>query len=207
MITAWIHEAYGGWIYDDSNQSDLPEATTTLTADQASYTLPIDISALQGVSCKQNGGTWYTLKPITLEQIQDMGSSESDFLSTSGQPIYYRPLANGFKIYPAASYTQSASLKIHETRDISTYTTTDTTKVPGFDPKYHEAIPTFNALQYAKINGSPNKQDLQFDWDGDEVKTGREGGYKKLIKTDYKKRFAEMFPARITVSDAFDDYH
>lgn len=206
IINSWIHEAYGGWIYDDSNQTDLPEATTALVSGQSNYTLPIDASALQGVSVKNESGLWENLQPITLEQIQDAGSSESDFLTTNGQPIYYRPLGNTFKIYPASNYSQSASLKIHETRDISLFTITDTTKVPGFDPRYHEAVPTFMALQHAKINSLSNADDLQFDWDGNESKTGREGGYKAMIKRDFSRRFAELFPARIGVHDATRDY-
>lgn len=206
FIMSWIHEAFGGWIYDDSNQTNLPEGTIALVANQDTYTLPVDNSYIQGVSVKQLNGTWYKLNPINLEQIQDTGTSESAFLTTAGQPMHYRLLGNVVKIYPSASYGQDNSLKIHETRDVSSFTTTDTTKTPGFDLRYHEAVPTFMALQYAKINGSKNLKELQRDWDGDEAMTGREGGYKKMIKSDYSRRYAELFPARITVRDATIDY-
>lgn len=206
IVNSWIHEAYGGWIYDDSNQTDLPEATTNLVSGQSDYTLPIDASALLGVSVKDTAGNWRKLAPVTLEQIQDSGVAESDFYTTDSQPMFYRPLGNTFRIYPAPDYSQSASLKIHETRDISVFATTDTTKTPGFDSRYHEAVPTFMALQYAKINSLPNLKDLKNAWDGDEDSTGREGGYKKMIKSDFSRRFAELFPARIRVYDATRDY-
>ena len=48
-IWSWIFEAYGGWHYDDSNNTDLPEATTDLIANQKQYSLPIDSAHLLGV--------------------------------------------------------------------------------------------------------------------------------------------------------------
>lgn len=195
LIWSWIHEAYGGWMYDDNNNTDFPEATTTLNADQADYALPTEASFINGVSIKDEGGIWHKLQPITLEQIQDI-ESESEFMKTSSIPLYYRMLAKSIKLYPAPNYTQAASLKIHETREISGFSITDTTKKPGFDSQYHEAVPTYMALQYAKINGLSNKNDLMNDW----------LVYEKIIKSDYRRRFAELFPARITVRDITRDY-
>jgi hypothetical protein len=195
IIWSWIHEAYGGWIYDDSNQTDLPEATTAVVSGQDTYTLPTDVSFVLGVSIKDIAGNWSKLSPVTLEMIQE-GGAESDFLTTDGNPLYYRLIGNQIKIYPATNYSQSASLKVHYTRDISSFATTDTTKTPGFDSAYHEAVPTFMALQYAKINQLANKNDLDLDWQR----------YELRIKSDYSRRFAELFPPRIGVSDATSEY-
>lgn len=195
LIWSWIHEAYGGWLYDDSNNTDFPEATTTITSGQTDYALPTEASFIQGVSVKNTDGVWHKLQPITLEQIQEI-EAESEFMKTSSIPRYYRLLAKSIKLYPPSNFTQSASLKIHEAREISGFSTTDTTKTPGFDSQYHEAVPTYMALQYAKINGLPNKNDLMQDW----------LIYEKTIKSDYRRRFAELFPARITVRDVTRDY-
>lgn len=192
MIWTWIHDAYGGWIYDDNNYTTYPEATTNLVANQVDYTLPSNDLTIRAVSVLTDGNVWYPLIPITLEQINDKFLSESQFYSTPGQPTYYRPLAKGFKIYPAANYNQSASLKVFYDREVSQFSTTDTTKTPGFDSQYHEAVPTYMAYQYAKINQLANKNDLEKDW----------LRYEQQIKTDYSKRFGEMFPARMTVRDA-----
>jgi len=195
MIWTWIHDAYGGWIYDDNNYTTYPEATTTLTANQVDYTLPTNDLTIRAVSVLTDGNVWYPLIPITLEQINDKFLSESQFYNTPGQPTYYRPLAKGFKIYPAANYTQAASLKVYYDREVSQFTTTDTTKTPGFDSQYHEAVPTYMAYQYAKINQLANKNDLEKDW----------LRYEAQIKTDFSKRYGEMFPARMTVRDAVRD--
>ena len=206
IIWSWIHEAYGGWSFDDSNNTDFPEPTIALNQDQADYSMPIDGDFITGVSVKNTGGTWQELSPITLEQIQDKGISEAEFLKISGQPRYYRLLANSIKIYPAPNYTQSASLKLYYDRDILLFTTTDTTKKPGWATPYHEALPTFMALQHSKVNDLKVKDSLQEEWDGNETKTGREGGWKKRIKSDYSRRFREMFPTRITVRDSVREF-
>ena len=192
IILTWIHQAYGGWLYDDSNYTDFPEATTTLTSDQTDYVLPIDATVIQGVSIKQADGTWYPLIAITLEQIQDRRISESEFYKVSSTPRYYRPLANAIKIYPPSNYTLTSAIKVYESRDASLFTITDTTKTPGFDSQFHEAVATYVALQYAKINGLANQIALQNDWIL----------YEQRIKQDYSRRFAEMFPPRLTVRDA-----
>lgn len=192
-IWSWIFEVYGGWHYDDSNNTDLPEATTDLIENQKQYTLPIDSAHLLGVAYKDEAGNWSQLIPITLEEIQER-SAEDEFEKTSGNPTFYRPIANGFKIYPAANFNQAASLKINVSRDISAFATTDTTKVPGFVSEFHEAVATFMALKHCKINSKPQYPGLQVDWDGDEFRTGREGGFKARIKKFYANRFRQMYP-------------
>lgn len=194
-IWSWIHESYGGWLYDDKNNTDLPEATRTLTSGQEDYTIPTDASFINGVSFKDQGGTWHALKPVTLEQIQE-GGPEAEFYDTDGMPVAYRPIGNVIKIYPASNFTQSASLKLHYIRDMSAFTTTDTTKTPGFDTAHHEAVPTYMGLQYARINQLQNKDDLEKQW----------LGYEQRIKQDYSRRFAEMFPPRMTTRDMVAEY-
>lgn len=194
IIIGWIHDAYGGWLYDDNNNTDFPEATTALTTSQVDYSLPSDSTKVQGISVKTGGssGSWYPLQPITLEQIQDMGISESQFFSVSGQPRYYRLLAKSFKIYPASNYTLAAGIKLYESREASLFVTTDTTKTPGFDAQYHEGVSIYMALMYAKINLKADRiNSLQNDW----------LLFEQRLKKDYSQRFAEMFPPRITVRD------
>lgn len=194
IVQSWIHEAYGGWIFDDKNNTDYPEATTSLVSGQQDYTIPTDTSFIQGVSIKQTDGTWYRVFPLTLEQIQEM-QAESEFEDTDSVPRYYRIVSNGIKLYPSPNYSQSASLKVYYTRDISGFTTTDTTKTAGFDIQYHEAIPTYMALQYARINSLPVLKSLEEQW----------MRYERRIKNDYSRKLAQLFPPRITVRDAVSE--
>lgn len=203
-IWSWIYQSYGGWIYDDKNYTDFPEATSNIVSAQRDYALPTNSAGIYGVECLING-VWTKLEPITLEQIQQTGS-EGDFLSTSGNPRFYRLVSSSIKLYPTPNFSTSSALKVIYNRDVSAFATDDTTKTPGFDTLYHEAVPTYMAYKYAEINTLSNVVSLAKNWDGNESVTGREGGYKARIKRDYGQRFKEMFPARITVRDATQEY-
>lgn len=196
-IISWILSVYGGWVPDDSNNTDLPAWTTGLVANQTDYTLP-DIIDLFGVSYKiQGGSSWTKLKKITLEEIKDMGYSEAEFQRIAGNPIYYRPVANAIKIYPAANFTQSASLLIEASRDIVPFTSASTDTAPGIVASCHEAVGVFMALMFAKINSLDQEVGLQRMWDGNEEVTKIEGGFKKKIKAIYQARYREHFPGGI----------
>lgn len=204
QILSWIFSAYGGWIYDDGNYTDFPEALTNIVSNQSDYTLPTGAEYVRSVSVKDEAGNWDQLTPITLEQIKQQ-EDEAEFEETDGPPQYYRIIGQSIKIYPASNYSQDESLSVHFSRDISSFSVDATTKTPGFDFRFHEAVAVFMALQYAKINRLDVKTDLQKDWDGNEDVTGREGGYKLRIKKHYSRKFAEMFPPRIIARDTWRD--
>lgn len=200
-----IFFTYGGWIYDDNNQADLPEAITDLASGQRFYQLPIDSSSLLGVEFKNQGGTWITLTPITLEKIKQNGYAETEFYKTSATPMFYRPVANGIDIYPAANWTATASLKIHISRDMTSFLSTDTTKVPGFDAPFHYGIPIYLSLKYAQ------KENLTTA--GGTAKDGSRYGFdvewqafRIELRKHYSERFRQMFPPRIRVIDSTRDF-
>jgi hypothetical protein len=201
-----IFEAYGGWIYDDNNLTDLPVATTDLVASQRFYALPVtNMSHVVVVEFQNAGGTWIPLSPITVEKIADNGYADSEFLKTPAVPMFYRLLATGMQLYPPANFSQSQSLRIHFTRDISAFAITDTTKQPGFDPQFHEGVAIFMALKYAQANVLPVaggvmrggwKTGLLADW----------FDFEDRLKRHYSERWKQMFPPRIHVKDAVREY-
>jgi hypothetical protein len=191
QIWSWIHEAYGGWLYDDSNGTDFPTALTTLTSAQKDYTLPSSALTVRGVEIMLNGSTvWQKLFPKTEEQIREI-MAEKQFESTSAVPLYYTPYANSFKIYPASNYTQASSLRISYDRGSSAFTTTDTTKTPGFASEFHEAVAVGGGFYFSTYKTIPQKNDLTVQWQD----------YEKRIKSYYGKRYKELFPSRMTVRD------
>lgn len=199
-IYSWMWSVYGGWFLDDTNQPDLPDPTSALNSGQQVYVLPVETEYILGMEWQDQNGNWTSLTPITLERIKEQGA-ETDFKSTSGNPQYYRLIGNTVKIYPASNFTRSNALKANISRDIVEFTSSSTTAEPGFSNLFHEAIPTFCALQQAKIKQLKNKTDLQKDWDGNEAQTNIEGGFKKRIKSFYRERFRQMFPPRLRTSD------
>lgn len=196
-IWSWIHEAYGGWMYDDSNNTtDFPTATAALVSSQRDYGLPSDALTVRGVEVKLNGSTvWQKLKPVTEEQIRDI-MSEKQWMSTASQPMYYTAYSNSVRIYPAANYAQSASLRISYDRGTTSFTPSDTTKTPGFASEFHDAVAYGAGAMFAKYKGLPQKNDLDLEWQR----------WEKKIKSYYSQRWAEMFPARLTVTDSVREY-
>lgn len=203
IILSWIWESYGGWVYDDKNNTDLPDAKTNLISGQAIYALP-DVSGIQGFSFKIEGSdSWTKLVPITLEQIQQR-QAEPEFERTNATPIYYRLTGNTVKLYPAPDYSQALSLKAELIRDIVSFTTTDTTKTPGFESQFHEAVPTYMALRQAEINNLSMKDDLRRAWSNENRNYPL--GYEQRIKKHYSAKFRELFPPRFTTRDYTLDY-
>lgn len=193
IIWSIIMSVYGGWIFDDSNNSGQPEATTNLVSGTQVYAFATAQMIFE-LEFQDLNSVWTPLKPITLEEINALGYAESEFMKTSGYPIYYRPVKNGAKIYPASSFSVTSGLKAHIGKDITPFTSTSTTATPGFDSILHEAVPTFMALQYAGTNSLDVAKKLQKDWDSNKDVTGIEGGYVKRIKDHYSTKFKQHFP-------------
>lgn len=190
-IWSWIHEAYGGWQYDDSNSTDFPTATTALVSGQQDYTIPTDALSIRGVEVLLNGSTvWQILSPLTNDQIRDV-MAEKQFMSTSSQPMYYVPYGNSIKLYPAPNYSQASSLRVAYDRGMSAFSTTDTTKTPGFASEFHEAVAFGAATIFSIYKGLPQADRLELKW----------RDYEKRIKDYYSSKYAQLFPSRIKVRD------
>jgi hypothetical protein len=203
-----IFQAYGGWSFDDSNLTDLPIAKTDLVANQRFYALPMtNLSHLISIEFKNSGGTWIPIYPVTIEKINQRGYADSEYLKTPATPLLYRPIATGFFLYPPANWSSADgdSLRVHFSRDISGFVPTDTIKVPGFDPLFHEGVAIYMALKFAQSNNIPSaggtmrggyKTGLYADW----------FDFEDRLKKHYSTRFAQMFPPRMRVVDATREF-
>lgn len=191
-----IFNSYGGWQYDDANQTDLPSAVTTLTSGQVSYALPSEAITVRGIEVKNDGGIWQRLFPKTDEQIRDREAT-GEFLKTPAQPLYYTLIGKTVKLYPPANYTQASSFKVFFDRGSVAFASTDTTKEPGFASEFHDSVAIGASLEYMKIMlpESAGTQQLR-------------GDYLEAIqnlKKFYQQMFHQMFPPRITVRDSVRD--
>lgn len=192
-IWSWIFFSYGGIKFDDSNQTDMPSGTDTLTAGKRVYANPAGQAALSGVAYKDASGQFQPLAPITPNQIQDRGYTIDSFYSTSGTPRYYMPLGESVYIFPASDTTRSAGYKTYFDRGLMAFSSGDTTDNPGFDSNFHEAVPTGASIKWMKINKPESRTLAEFklDW----------ADYEGRIKRFYRHKFEQMFPPRMTVRD------
>jgi hypothetical protein len=197
-IWSWIFAAYGGWEFDDSNNTNFPIATTTLTANQQDYDIPTGSLTVRGVEILLQGGTVYQrLYPLNEEQLTENGISEASFFTTAGVPLYYRVIGQSIKLYAAPNYTITSGLRVTFDRGSIAFASTSTSQAPGFASEFHEAVAVGMAIEYARRNNlSGDFSFLQQDMNE----------YQRNIKDYYSSRYQEKFPSRLTVFDSTVEY-
>lgn len=149
-VVALIQRADNVWEWDDTNNTDLPIATTTLVAEQQDYSLSVTHLKLKEVRVKDGAGNYHVLAPITRHELSD-----AQLTATSGMPAYYDVLGNSLFLYPkpaATAVTTSAGLELQFQRGASYFAYTDTTKTPGFATQFHRLISLYAALDYCQVN-------------------------------------------------------
>lgn len=191
-----IWKAYGGWIQDDQNNSGQPELTVALVTTPRNLYAFAAAQAIYGVEWLDSSGRWRKLKKITVEKIRDKGFAETEFMNTPGDPMYYRPVQNGVRLYPDSSAARASALKAIIKRDIISFASTSTTATPGWDSVLHEGLAIGMALDHAKANNLPAaggtlrggfKTGLFGDW----------YDYLDEVTAHYQTKFRENFPAAI----------
>lgn len=158
QVWHWIFLAQGLWRYDDSNETDLPEATTDLADGTAKYSLPTDALTVRRVEIKDGSGNWDRISQLVEDDIE---GAISEYYEDDGTPQHYRLVGNTIELFPAPDYAQAASLKVYFDRECVDFVYNATTTTPGFASAYHEVIPVGMAIEWLKIK-TPNSPTLQF---------------------------------------------
>lgn len=153
-VVSLINRADSRWEFDDTNQTDLPIATTTITSGQQDYSLATSHLSINRAEIKDSSGKWHLLKPIDRTQIDNEALDE--YLSTNGLPKQYDKLGTSIFLYPTPDYTQAASLKLYYTREPVLFSSGDTTEQPGFNALFHKLLPLWASYDYAVANGLKN---------------------------------------------------
>lgn len=197
-IWSWIFASYGGWEFDDSNNTtNFPIAVATLTASQADYDLPPGSLTVRGVEILLNNGTVYQrLYPLNEETLIENGISEASFFTSTGVPLYYRVIGSSIKLYAAPNYTIASGIRVTFDRGSVAFASTATTQQPGFASEFHEAVAIGMAMEYCRQNHLSYLQDLQNDF----------AIFERNIRKYYTARYQEKFPSRMTVFDSTVEY-
>ena len=149
-VNIWIWENSGAWQYDDSNQTDLPIATTSLVANQQDYEMDSEAQAVEGVSVMNKNGDYERLKQIDKSEVSD---DMAEFYAEAGMPIYYDLVGRSIFLYPkpaAADVTTTEGLKLFFARDISEFKYDDTTASPGFMNAFHKILSLGASMDYSR---------------------------------------------------------
>jgi len=160
QTTGIILQTDGRWQYDDTNFTDITEGTTDLADGARDYLLDLSHLKLTGVEVKDNEGNFYPLRQIDLREIRQSGQSESEFMETSGRPIYYDVVGNILKLYPApkaSDVTSDEGLKVFYQRESDYFEYTDTSKELGLPRTLQDVPIAFACAKYAKQNSMNDK--------------------------------------------------
>ena len=184
-VTALIIAAGGTWQWDDSNFTDYPIITTDLVAGQRDYSVTTDESGklildIYKVLAKdENTGLYRELYPVDAQSVEQphdgyrwgaqsgvLGAyngvnSLTDGGNEQGIPNRYDKTANGIFLDLIPSYNSTDGLKVYINREASYFTTTDTTKKPGFAGPFHDYLAVEPSFKYASIHTQSNAQAFQ----------------------------------------------
>jgi hypothetical protein len=145
-----IWESQNGWQFDDSNSTTLPIATTSLVNNQQDYELPSTAQRLERVQIMDTGGDWHLLKQI---DIHDIDTATEEFLQGAGMPAYYDLVGRSIMLYPiptSDNVTLTNGLQIHVNRDVTEFSVSATTTVPGFATPFHRILSYAAAIDFTK---------------------------------------------------------
>lgn len=160
-----IFQLNGGWKYDDSNYTDLPQATQNLTAGTQKYALPMTALTVARIEVLDANGVYHKLQPIRMEEIDVSISSFYSNQSQNGQtstglPAYYRLIGSTIELFPnpaASAITATAGLKVYFDRASVGFASSDTTKTFGFASEYHDIPPRKASIEWLKVNKPDSK--------------------------------------------------
>lgn len=154
-IEGLINNADDRWEFDDTNQTDLPIATTALVANQQDYSLTTSHISIDRVEVLDSTGlNWTLLVPIDQHDVRYVALA--NYYPTAGKPLEYDKLGNSIFLYPKPSYSLAAALKIYFTRPPVAFVAGDTSAVPGFNSLFHNLVPLWMAYEFAIANGKSN---------------------------------------------------
>lgn len=144
-VVSLIFNSDGVWEWDDSNQTDLPIATTNLVSGQYDYAFAVSHLKINRVLVKDSSGNW-----STIDQFDNTEDKAVPFLvgGASGKPQAYNKMAGSIFLYPTPDYNSTGGLKIIFQRPSTYFTVADTTKEPGFASIFHRYLSLSAAYDY-----------------------------------------------------------
>lgn len=175
-----LSETAGGeWPYGDSNYTAFPDYTENLVDSQAEY----DIGAfgtggdetplvILGVEVLNVDGIYETLRPITLQELTERGTAQTEFFKTDGKPQFYEKRENLIVLYPApdngVNVTFASGLKVFYLRRADIFTSAEVTtgtKEPGFPSPWHDLLSYGPAYDVALANGLSSANGFKAEYD------------------------------------------
>lgn len=164
---ALIFQVGGRWQFDDSNHTDNPIVRTNMVSGQRNYAFTTDeqgnlILEFFKVMVKQSASSDVYVEIFPVDQQSDeYVNGFWDNVNVTGIPTRYDKTANGIFLDCVPSYNATQGIKIIISRVGSYFTTSDTTKKPGFAGLFHEYVALRPSYFYALRNNLKNVNGLK----------------------------------------------
>lgn len=146
-----MFKADPNFMWDDTTNPDFPIATLDVDANRDNYVLPDASLVFNRVRIKDQNGKFRTLTPSTRRKMSDTD------LDSVGTPDKYYKIDNAIFPVPVPNYSSTLGLEIEFQRGANHFSSTDTTKSPGFASIFHQILSVGAALRYAMSNGMKEK--------------------------------------------------
>lgn len=155
-VASLIMRSDGKWEWDDNNFDTLPIGTTDLVANQVDYEVSVDdFLEILRVEIIQQNGDFLFANPISYED--RFGVAMTEWQKTPGQPMYYDKVGSSLMLYPTPNFGYVGGLRVYFKRNPSYFTTSDTTKEPGFAKTFHKLLSYYAAIDYCIANSMEKK--------------------------------------------------
>ncbi len=166
-IAYLIIQSDGRMQWDDTNHTDQPISTDDLVDSQEDYNVfeaaPAaleDWLTIEQVEIKSNDDLWSKLTPFDK---RDTKLAWDEFRKTDAQPLLYDFNGTSVLLKPSPNYAKTDGLKIYFQRAPSFFTSTDTTKRPGFASIFHSYLSMSASYRWARDKTIPNMEVLKRD--------------------------------------------
>lgn len=144
--------------WDDFNHTDRPWGTLNLVSGQSDYTISeddnaLDILNLTNVRIYENATSteYVELQRMLIDDPRTLDALSPN-PSVTGVPTHFVEQGNSIFLYPNPNYSATNGIQIFFEREQSYFTSSDTTKEPGFPKPFHEILAMIGALNWILVN-------------------------------------------------------
>lgn len=157
IVVGWIIGADGTWQFDDTNYTNFPIGTYTLTAGTGRYSFNDKFLQLEEVQILRagTGGNYEIIPPLDQKELGDQITPLDEIYSENGFPQFYDKVSDDtIELFPSpasADVNLTNGLKIRFKRTADLYTSaqvTTGTKEPGFASSFHSILSYMAARPY-----------------------------------------------------------
>jgi hypothetical protein len=161
-VSTLILQADNRWQFDDYNNTTLPIATTNLITNQQDYQFDSSFLEVVKVLIADENGNYYPIYNIDSTD-QNVYSYLQNLSANKARPIRYDIIGNSILLDPVPNYSEANGVKVYFKRKAEYFSTSDTTKEPGFAGQFHQILSLYAQYDYATAKNLQKREAIKRD--------------------------------------------